>query len=200
MNCVLFFYSEGFMSADIIILKNLYLEIYRQCAFKFMEHPTGGYANIFPKIINSCESLLTKCEEGYVEQWHPEDDENAFQEGDEAEHSIDIENEIKKSYHSVWMNETLNQDDAYFLENKQARLLDCDEGKNPYRALKQTVVKYKEKTTIREADVVKLFRDTVELLREEMPYESIVNRVNVLFAMYNEFLNQKEKKGILFSV
>lgn len=185
---------EEFMSADILILKNLYSKIHYQCSVRFMEHSTEEDACIFPKIINSCERLLKKCEDGYTEKWYMEADDGAVSDNlGNADSDINIGEEIKKAYHSVWMGEEMNQDDVYFLSKKQAFLLDYEEGNNPYSELKRTANLYKERIDLRDADIVKLFEDIEVLLEQEMPLETFVQRANKYFAKCKEFLLEYKK-------
>ncbi len=182
------------MYAKFTRLKDIYAEIHRQCVLKFLHNPNAEAAKIFPQIISECEKMLAVYEKKILKEQLGGIDKDVCEAADE---NLGIAAEIKKAYHSVWMADTLDEEDSFFLSVKQAKLLNWEDGKSPYRELHNVCARYKEEVQGRGDDIVFVFEKICAALEQNLPFDVFVREVDNIFGLCHKFMSEERKPDIL---
>lgn len=165
------------MGADYIYLRGKYGEIRSLCVTKLEFYREYTAMGIFSKIIDIYKAVLTEYEKFYLRRIYWECD-DISEDDIYVKRNSGIAREIKKVYHSVWMEDAYEKEDVYFLSMKRAKLLDWDDDENPYKELQQLKHSYRKEVAGRGRDIVKLFEEMSDLLKQDLPLDDFVQKAD----------------------
>ncbi len=175
------------MYYEYLRVKNIYKEIHQICIEQFMKNPKGKDVFVYDEIICKGKALLEQYEQELQDRTADKFYEEIIEETlDDKEQ---LSREIQRAYHSVWMPDSLNEEDAFFSSVEQVGLREWKNGENPYRDLQYICSRFQHKRDVRHRDFVFLFEKLLSCLKQNLSAEKLAEEVDVILHRCGEELS-----------